>query len=130
MPCSAVHGVHGQQQINGAGMQKSAILRIRQIQIQFFFHVLYTPPLNEFNMQEQLFEHFEVLLSTADKPLKLTVQNFPLKVTSMRKYPECVVNTGSLFDEDGDPIFNMEVTSTPISPIGKKSKGWKKRVVP
>ena len=46
----------------------------------------------------------------------------------MRKYPECVVNTGSLFDEDGDLIFNMEVTSTPVSPapIGKKSKGSKK----
>ena len=96
--------------------------------VQFFLHVLSTPPFNEFNLQEQLFQHFEVLLSTPDKPLKLTAQNFATKVTPMRKYPECVVNTGSLYDEDGDHIFNMEVTSTPVSPapIGKKSKGSKK----
>ena len=84
-------------------------------------------------MQEQLYAHFEQLLSTPEKPLKLTAQNFQQKVTPMRKYPECIVNTGSLFDEDGDPIFNMEVTSTPVSlvPIGKKSKdSEKKRVVP
>ena len=96
--------------------------------MQFFLHVLSTPPFNEFNLQEQLFQHFEVLLSTPDKPLKLTAQNFATKVTPLRKYSECVVNIGSLFDEDGDPIFNMEVTSTPVSPapIGKKSKGSKK----
>ena len=47
----------------------------------------------------------------------------------MRKYLECTVNTGSLFDEDGDPIFNMQVPSTPVSPVstaGKQKKGSKK----
>ena len=77
-------------------------------------------------MQEQLYAHFEQLLSIPEKPLKLTAQNFHQKATPMRKYPECIVNTGSLFDEDGDPIFNIEVPSTPVSPVGKKTKGSKK----
>ena len=48
--------------------------------VQFFIHVLSTDPYNEFNMQEELYAHFEQLLSTAEKPLKLTAQNFAVKV--------------------------------------------------
>ena len=79
-------------------------------------------------MQAELYLHFQQLLSTPDKPLQLTAQNFATKVNPQRKYPECVVNTGALFDEDGDPIFTMQVTSTPVSPapVGKKQKGSKK----
>ena len=96
--------------------------------VQFFLHVLSTPPFDEFNMQAELYHHFQVLLSTPDKPLQLTAENFATKITPQRKYPECVVNTGALFDEDGDSIFSMEVTSTPVSPaaVGTKQKGTKK----
>jgi hypothetical protein len=96
--------------------------------VQFFLHVLSKPPFNEFNMHAELCHQFEVLLSTPDKPLHLTAENFATKITPQMKYPECVVNTGALFDEDGDPIFSMEVTSTPVSPaaVGTKQKGTKK----
>ena len=43
-----------------------------------------------------------------------------------RTYPDYTVNTGILFDEDGDPIFNIEVASTPVSSdptAGKARKG-------
>ena len=76
-------------------------------------------------MQEELYAHFEHLLSTSEKPLKLTAQNFAVKVNPMRKYPECTVNTGLLFDEDGDSIFNRQVPSTPVSTVaivGKKKQ--------
>ena len=98
--------------------------------MQFFHHTLSIEPYSQFNIKQELYAHFEQLLSTPEKPLKLTDQNFATKVNLMRKYPECTVNTGSLFDEDGDPIFNVQVTSTPASPVptttGKQKKGAKK----
>ena len=90
--------------------------------VQFFLHVLSTPPYNVFNMQAELYQHFQQLLSTPEKPLQLTAQNFASKVSPQRKYPECVVNTGALFDEDGDPIFTMQVTSMCTS--WDKTKGF------
>jgi len=80
-------------------------------------------------MKSELYSHFEQLLSTPDKPLKLTDEIFSTKVNPKRSYPDCTVNTGSLFDEDGDPIFNIEVSSTPASPDpnpGKLKQGGKK----
>ena len=80
-------------------------------------------------MKAEIYSHFEQLLSTQDKPLKLTDENFATKVNPRRSYPACTINTGSLFDEDGDPIFNIEVTSTPVTPdpnAGKPKKGGKK----
>ena len=79
-------------------------------------------------MQAELYQHFVQLLSTPDKPIQLTAQNFASKVSPQRKYPECVVNTGALFDEDGDPIFTMPITSTPTSPapFGTTQKGSRK----
>jgi len=81
-------------------------------------------------MKQDLYSHFEHLLSVPDKPLVLTDANFATKVNPRRAYPVCTVNTGSLFDEDGDPIFHIQVTSTPAPPIpgtiGKAKKGAKK----
>ena len=60
--------------------------------------------------------------------MKLSDENFSTKVNPRRSYPECTINTGTLFDEDGDPIF-VEVASTPVSPntiAGKAKKGAKK----
>ena len=96
--------------------------------VQFFLHVVSNPPYDMFNMPAALYQHFEQLLSTPDKPIQLTAQNFASKVNPQRKYPECVVNTGSLFDEDGDPIFTMPTPSTPASPatVGTTQKGSKK----
>ena len=79
-------------------------------------------------MKASIYSHFEQLLSTPDKPLKLSDENFSTKVNPRRSYPECTINTGTLFDEDGDPIF-VEVASTPVSPntiAGKAKKGAKK----
>ena len=36
--------------------------------VQFFFHILSSDPYNEFNMQEQLFVHFQEIISTPEKP--------------------------------------------------------------
>ena len=47
------------------------------------------------------------------KPLKLTDSNFTTKVNPSRKYPPGEVDTGNLFDEVGDPIFQPQ---TPVSP--------------
>ena len=96
--------------------------------VQFFLHVVSNPPYNIFNMPASLYQHFENLLSTPDKPIQLTAQNFASKVNPQRKYPECVVNTGSLFDEDGDAIFTMPSPSTPASPatVRTTQKGSKK----
>ena len=88
-------GVRGRQRIKKAGMHV--------LPIQFFFHTLTIEPYCQFNMKDQLYAHFEKLLSTADKPLKLTDQNFATKVNPRRSYPECTVNMGALFDEDGIP---------------------------
>ena len=85
-------------------------------------------------MKEQLHAHFKKLLSTADKQLRLDDQKISTKINIKRAYPECTVNTGILFDEDGDPIFNIEVASTPVSPdttAGKARKGkGSKKLVP
>ena len=85
-------------------------------------------------MKEQLYAHFEKLLSTPDKQLQLDDLNFATKVNPRRAYPECAVNTCILFDEDGDPIFNIEVASTPVSPdttAGKARKGkGRRKLVP
>ena len=94
--------------------------------VQFFFHTLTIEPYCQFRMKEQLYTHFEKLLSTADKQFTLNDQSFSAKVNPRRTYPDCTVNTGILFDEDGDPIFNIEVASTPVSPdttAGKARKG-------
>jgi len=80
-------------------------------------------------MKASIYSHFEQLLSMPDNPLKLTDENFATKVNPRRSYPECSVNTGSLFDEDGDPIFNVQVASTPVSPdtnAGKPQNRGKK----
>ena len=97
--------------------------------VQFFLHTLTTDSYNQINLKQELYAHLEQLLYTLEKPLKLTDRNFAAKVNPMRKYPDCTVNTGSLFDEDGDPIFNLQVTSTSVSPVptaGKHTKGAKK----
>ena len=73
-------------------------------------------------MKASIYSHFEQLLSLPDKPLKLTDENFATKVNPRRSYPECSVNTGSLFDEDGDPIFNVEIASAPVSPDANAGK--------
>ena len=67
-------------------------------------------------MKASIYSHFEQLLSLPDKPLSLTDENFATKVNPRRSYPECTINTGSLFDEEGDPIFNVEIASAPVSP--------------
>ena len=98
--------------------------------VQFFYHTLSLDPYVHFNMKASIYSHFEQLLSLPDKPLSLTDENFATKVNPRRSYPECTINTGSLFDEDGDPIF-VEVASTPASPnpiAGKPKKGGKKQV--
>ena len=82
-------------------------------------------------MKAELYSHFEQLLSTQDRPLKLTDENFSTKVNPKRSYPDCTVNTGCLFDQDGDPILNIEVSSTPASPDPnpvKPKQGGKKQV--
>jgi len=79
-------------------------------------------------MKASIYSHFEQLLSTPDRPLKLSDENFSTKVNPRRSYPECTINTGTLFDEDGDPIF-VEVASTPVSPntiAGKAKKRCQK----
>ena len=53
------------------------------------------------------------MLGTPVKPLVLTDNNFASKVNPSRKYPVCKIDTGNLFDADGDPIFNPQA---PVSP--------------
>ena len=90
--------------------------------MQFFYHTLSLDPYVQFNIKASIYSHFEQLLSLPDKPLILTDENFATKVNPRRSYPECTVNTGFLFDEDGDPIFNVEIPSAPVSPDANAGK--------
>ena len=42
-----------------------------------------------------------------------------------RKHPDCIVDTGNSFDEDGDPSFNPQLPATPASPVARTSPGKK-----
>ena len=53
------------------------------------------------------------MLGTPEKALLLSDANFTTKVNPSRKYPVCDINTANLFDEDGDPIFNLDVQTSP-----------------
>ena len=81
--------------------------------VQFFLHIINTDAYSEFDMKASLYSHFEQLLGTPVKPLLLTDNNFATKVNPSRKYPECDIDTGNLFDADGDPIFHPQA---PVSP--------------
>ena len=81
--------------------------------VKFFYHCLDTEPYSFFNFKASIYTHFQLLLQSPDKALLLTDANFPTKVNPSRKYPACEINTSNLFDEDGDPIFNIHVQSSP-----------------
>ena len=76
-------------------------------------HIINTDAYSEFNIKASLYSHFQQLLGTPVKPLVLTDNNFATKVNPSRKYPECEIDTGNLFDADGDPIFHPQA---PVSP--------------
>ena len=81
--------------------------------VQFFLHIINTDAYSEFNIKQSLYSHFEQMLVTAVKPLVLTENNFASKVNPSRKYRVCEIDTGNLFDADGDPIFQPQA---PLSP--------------
>ena len=71
------------------------------------------------------------MLSTPDNALLLTDANVASKVNPSRKYPVCDVDTANLFDEDGDPIFVMELNSPEPSsaPTTSKTKKVQKQIL-
>jgi len=98
--------------------------------VKFFLHVLDSDTYSSFNFKPTLYSHFQRLLGTPDKVLLLTDANFAGKVNPMRKYPACEIDTANLFDEEGDPLFVVDVqpcspdpASTPTTKSSKKSKG-------
>ena len=54
----------------------------------------------------------------------LTDANFASKVNPSRKYPACDINTSNLFDDEGDPIFNLDAQTSPnpATPTPSSSK--------
>ena len=94
--------------------------------VQFFLHIINTDAYSEFNIKASLYSHFQQLLGTPVKPLVLTDNNFATKVKPSRKYPECEIDTGNLFDADGDPIFHPQAPVSPEASAlvtgGKKNK--------
>ena len=81
--------------------------------VQFFLYIIDTDAYSHFNIKQSLYSHFEVMLGTPVKPLVLNDNNFASKVNPSRKYPVCEIDTGNLFDADGDPIFHQQA---PLSP--------------
>ena len=81
--------------------------------VKFCYHCLDTEPYSFFNFKASIYTHFQLLLQSPDKALLLTDANFPTKVNPSRKYPTCKINILNLFDEDGDPIFNIDAQSSP-----------------
>ena len=79
--------------------------------VNFFLHLLNNEPYSQFNFKQSLYGHFQRLLSTPEKALLLNDGNFATKVNASRRYPSCDIDTAHLFDEEGDPIFVMEVNS-------------------
>ena len=77
--------------------------------VQFFLHIINTDAYLEFNMKASLYSHFEQLLGTPVKLLNVMDNNFATKVNPSRKYPECNIDTGDLFEADGDPIFHPKL---------------------
>ena len=97
---------------------------------KFFLHVLDSDTYSSFNFKPTLYSHFQRLLGTPDKVLLLTDANFAGKVNPMRKYPACEIDTANLFDEEGDPLFVVDVqpcspdpASTPTTKSSKNQKG-------
>ena len=78
--------------------------------VKFFLHVLDTEPYSSSNFKNTLYSHFQ--LGTPENALLLTDANFASKVKPSRKYSVCEINTANLFDEDGDPIFNLDVPTS------------------
>jgi len=96
--------------------------------VQFFLYIIDTDAYSHFNIKQSLYSHFEVMLGTPVKPLVLNDNNFASKVNPSRKYPVCEIDTGNLFDEEGDPIFHQQA---PLSPepsalTGEKTKTKRK----
>jgi hypothetical protein len=79
--------------------------------VNFFLHLLNSEPYSQFNFKESLYAHFQRLLSTPEKALLLNDANFATKINASRRYPSCDIDTAHLFDEEGDPIFIMELNS-------------------
>ena len=86
--------------------------------VKFFTHTLDTEPYSFFNFKPTIFSHFQQLLQTPDKVLLLT------DVNPSRKYPACDINTSNLFDDEGDPIFNLDAQTSPnpATPTPSSSK--------
>ena len=85
----------------------------RSAAVKFFFHILDTEPYSSFNFKTSLYSHFQIMLGSPEKALLLTDANFASKVNPSCKYPACEINTANLFDEDGDPIFNLDAQTSP-----------------
>jgi hypothetical protein len=81
--------------------------------VKFFFYTLDSDPFKHFEFKNTLYRHFQNLLSTPEKALLLTDANFASKVNPSRRYPACDIDTAHLFDEDGDPIFNLDIATSP-----------------
>ena len=90
--------------------------------VNFFLHLLSTEPYAQFDFKQTLYTHFQRMLSTPDKALLHTDANFAAKVNPSRKYPVCDVDMANLFNEDGDPIFVMELNSPEPSSAPTTSK--------
>ena len=74
--------------------------------------LLETEPYSSFNFKQTLYSHFQRVLGTPENALLLTDAKFASKVKPSRKYSVCEINTANLFDEDGDPIFNLDVPTS------------------
>ena len=105
-------------------MQESVIHKTQPslTQLIFFLHLQSTEPYSQFDFKQTLYTHFQRMLSTPEKALLLTDANFAAKVNPSCKYPVCDVDTANLFDEDGDPIFVMELNSPEPSSAPTTSK--------
>ena len=66
--------------------------------VKFFFYTLDSDPFKHFEFKNTLYRHFQNLLSTPEKALLLTDANFASKVSPMRRYPACDIDTAHLFD--------------------------------
>ena len=81
--------------------------------VNFFFYTLDSDPFKHFEFKTTLYRHFQNLLSTPEKVLLLTDSNFASKINPTRRYPACDIDIAHLFDEDGHPIFNLEIATSP-----------------
>ena len=96
--------------------------------VKFSLHVLDPDAYFCFNFKPTLYNHLQHLLGTPDKALLLTDSNFAAKVNPSRRYSPCEIGTAYLFDEEGDPIFKLDVpyspdaTATPTTSSAKKKQ--------